>query len=102
MDESADTVVVVTGAASGVMPGLVDTGIFAKAKDLTGDDCQRTIDKLPFRKVTPDRAGADILAGVGRNQQFITFPRYNRVIWRCYRLMPSVMAAVINPKRGSR
>ncbi len=84
------------------VPGLVDTGIFATARDLTGDDYQRTIERLPFRKVIPDRAAGDILAGVERNQQFITFPRYNRAIWRLYRLMPSVMAPVINPMRGTR
>lgn len=79
-----------------VVPGLVDTGIFDRARDLTGDDYQRTLDKVPFRKVSPERAAAEILTGVERNQQFITFPGYNRAIWRLYRLMPAVMAPVIN------
>ena len=79
-----------------VVPGLVDTGIFDTARDLTGNDYQRTLDKVPFRKVTPDRAAAEILLGVERNRQFITFPRYNRVIWRLNRLMPDLMAGVIN------
>ena len=79
-----------------VLPGLVDTGIFDKARDLTGNDYQKTLDKVPFRKVTPDRAAVEILVGVERNRQFITFPRYNRVIWRLNRLVPDLMSRVIN------
>jgi NADP-dependent 3-hydroxy acid dehydrogenase YdfG len=82
--------------ASVVVPGLVDTAIFDRARDLTGSDYQKTLDTLPFRKVTPERAAAEILSGVERNQQFITFPRYNRVIWRLNRVLPDVMSGVIN------
>lgn len=79
-----------------VVPGLVDTGIFDKARDLTGFDYQRQLDRVPFRKVTPEQAASAILAGVERNQQFIAFPRYNRVLWRLNRLMPDVMTRVVN------
>ena len=79
-----------------VVPGLVDTEIFDTARDLTGVDYGKRIDRLPFRRISPDQAASAILAGVDRNRQFIAFPRYNRVLWRLSRLAPNLMSGAIN------
>jgi NAD(P)-dependent dehydrogenase (short-subunit alcohol dehydrogenase family) len=79
-----------------VVPGLIDTGIFAKAQDLNGYDYQKSLDRLPFGKISPAQAATEIIAGVERNRQFITFPRYNRVIVGLNRMLPDLMSPVIN------
>jgi NAD(P)-dependent dehydrogenase (short-subunit alcohol dehydrogenase family) len=79
-----------------VVPGLIDTGIFAKAKEINGYDYERKLEKLPFGKIPPSQAAAEIIAGVERNRQFITFPRSNRVIVGLNRLLPDLMSPVIN------
>ena len=79
-----------------VVPGLVDTGIFATAKEINGYDYDRKIEQLPFGKIPASRAASEIIAGVERNRQFITFPRSNRVIVGLNRLLPDVMSPVIN------
>ncbi|MET9491920.1 SDR family oxidoreductase [Nocardia sp. NPDC006630] len=85
---------------SAVLPGVVDTGIFDSAVNLPGYNYRASIDKLPFAKVTPLDAADAILHGVSKNKQFITFPAYNRIIIGLNRLMPDVMAPIIN--RGGR
>lgn len=82
--------------ASVVVPGVVDTNIFRSATNLKGYDYSAAMDKLPFRKVTPDQAAQAILSGVTRNAQFIVFPGYNRVIVALNRLLPGVMGRLIN------
>ncbi|MEV6768276.1 SDR family oxidoreductase [Nocardia sp. NPDC051030] len=83
-----------------VLPGVVDTGIFDSAVNLDGYDYRRTIDKLPFAKVKPLDAADAILHGVSKNKQYIAFPAYNRILIGLNRLMPDVMAPIIN--RGGR
>jgi NAD(P)-dependent dehydrogenase (short-subunit alcohol dehydrogenase family) len=79
-----------------VIPGLVDTNIFASATNVGGHDYAKAMDRVPFGKITPDAAAAHILAGVSRNRAFITFPAYNRVLVALHRLAPGPMARVIN------
>ncbi|UGT42254.1 SDR family oxidoreductase [Nocardia yamanashiensis] len=83
-----------------VLPGVVDTGIFDSAVNLRGYDYRASIDKLPFAKVRPIDAADAILHGVSKNKQFITFPAYNRIIIGLNRMLPNVMAPIIN--RGGR
>ncbi|MGV9664893.1 SDR family NAD(P)-dependent oxidoreductase [Nocardia niigatensis] len=83
-----------------VLPGVVDTGIFDNAVNLPGYDYRASIDKLPFAKVTPLAAADAILEGVAKNKQYISFPAYNRLIIGLNRLLPDVMAPIIN--RGGR
>ncbi|MFF0607040.1 SDR family NAD(P)-dependent oxidoreductase [Nocardia tengchongensis] len=83
-----------------VLPGVVDTGIFDNAVNLPGYSYRASIDKLPFAKVTPLDAADAILHGVAKNKQYISFPAYNRIIIGLNRLLPDVMAPIIN--RGGR
>ncbi|MFJ9363403.1 SDR family NAD(P)-dependent oxidoreductase [Nocardia sp. NPDC101769] len=83
-----------------VLPGVVDTGIFDSAVNLPGYDYRASIDKLPFAKVKPLAAADTILDGVAKNKQYISFPAYNRLIIGLNRLLPDVMAPIIN--RGGR
>ncbi|MFE3190003.1 SDR family NAD(P)-dependent oxidoreductase [Nocardia sp. NPDC059240] len=83
-----------------VLPGVVDTGIFDNAVNLPGYNYRATIDKLPFAKVTPLAAADAILDGVAKNKQYISFPAYNRIIIGLNRMLPDVMAPIIN--RGGR
>ena len=79
-----------------VVPGVVDTGIFAAAHNLGGYDYERAIRRVPFGKVSPSRAAEYIVEGVERNRQFITFPAYNKALVALYRVMPALMSRVIN------
>jgi len=78
------------------IPGAVDTEIFDTGRDMTGVDYGKHIDQLPFNRISADQAASEILSGVDRNREFITFPRYNRVLWRLTRLAPGLMSGVIN------
>ena len=78
------------------VPGLVDTGIFGSAVNLHGHDYSAAMDKLPFRKISPDQAAQAILAGVAGNAQYIVFPGYNRAIVLLNRLAPGLMGWLIN------
>jgi short-subunit dehydrogenase len=79
-----------------VVPGLVDTNIFATAHNLNGYDYARAVERVPFGKVSPQRAADYILAGVAKNRRVITFPAYNRVIISLYRMFPTRIARLIN------
>lgn len=79
-----------------VLPGMVDTAVFGSAHNVGGHDYQKAVDKVPFRKITPERAARDILAGVAKNKQYITFPAYNRIIIGLHRLAPAAMSRIIN------
>jgi len=81
---------------SAVVPGVIDTNIFSTATNLKGHDYSAAMDKLPFRKLSPQAAAQAILAGVEGNQQFIVFPGYNRAIVAMNRLMPGFMGRLIN------
>ncbi len=54
------------------------------------------MDKVPFRKISPDQAARSILAGVAANRQYIVFPGYNRAIVLLNRLAPGIMGWLIN------
>jgi short-subunit dehydrogenase len=82
---------------SAVIPGIVDTGIFDSAHNVGGHDYAAAMDKVPFRKITPDRAADAILAGVARNAAHITFPFYNRALVTLYRLAPAAIGRLVNP-----
>jgi NAD(P)-dependent dehydrogenase (short-subunit alcohol dehydrogenase family) len=81
-----------------VIPGLVDTNIFAAATNVGGHDYAKAMDRVPFGKITPDAAALHILAGVSRNRAFVTFPVYNRLLVALHRLAPGPMARVINAR----
>lgn len=78
------------------IPGLVDTGIFSAATNLKGHDYQTEVDRLPIRKISPAQAARAMLKGVQRNQPFIVFPGYNRLLVRAYRLAPAFIGRLIN------
>jgi short-subunit dehydrogenase len=78
------------------VPGLVDTPIFGRAKNLEGYDYEAAMRGLPVRKMTPEEAARATLRGVEANQQLIVYPFYNRVLWRLMRLFPSTMSWLIN------
>ncbi|MGH8461001.1 MAG: SDR family NAD(P)-dependent oxidoreductase [Stenotrophobium sp.] len=79
-----------------VVPGLIDTNIFQTATNLKGHDYNAAMNKVPIRKISPDQAAQAILKGVAKNQQFVVFPGYNRVIVVMNRLMPGFMGWLIN------
>ena len=79
-----------------VIPGLVDTNIFTSATNLRGYDYDANIKRLPIRKISPEQAANAILRGVIRNQAYIIFPAYNRLIVFLYRLLPSFVGRLIN------
>ncbi len=79
-----------------VVPGLVDTNIFGAATNLNGHNYSAAMDKVPFRKISPDQAARSILAGVAANRQYIVFPGYNRAIVLLNRLAPGIMGWLIN------
>lgn len=81
---------------SAVVPGVIDTNIFRTATNLKSHDYSAAMDKVPFRKMSPEQAAQAILAGVERNRQFIVFPGYNRAIVAMNRLMPGFMGRLIN------
>ncbi|MDB5975335.1 MAG: family oxidoreductase [Nevskia sp.] len=81
---------------SAVVPGLVDTNIFSSATNLKGHDYSAAMDRVPFRKISPDQAARAILAGVANNAQYIVFPGYNRAIVLLNRLAPGIMGRLIN------
>lgn len=87
-------------SVSVVLSGLVDTDIFARATNTPGYDYAREIRRVPFRKLTPDRAALLILRGVDRDRELIVYPTYNQVLIRAHRLMPSAVGTLIN--RGAR
>ena len=70
--------------------------LFASATNVGGYDYQRAIKRVPFAKVTPERAAAYILDGVAKNRSMVTFPAYNRVLVGLYRLLPDLMSKVVN------
>lgn len=78
------------------VPGVIDTNIFSTATNLKDHDYSAAMDRVPFRKMSPNRAAQAILAGVARNQQYIVFPGYNRAIVFMNRSMPSLMGWLIN------
>lgn len=78
-----------------VIPGLVDTGIFDNATNVAGYDYRKTVDRMPLRKMTPERAAEHILAGVHRNRTYITFPLYNRAIIAAHRMLPATVGRLI-------
>lgn len=79
-----------------VVPGVVDTNIFTTATNLKNHNYSTDMDQVPFRKVSPAQAARAILHGVARNQQYIVFPFYNKVIVALNRLFPVLMARLIN------
>ncbi|AXQ28738.1 SDR family oxidoreductase [Solimonas sp. K1W22B-7] len=83
---------------STVVPGLVDTNIFATATNLKGHDYAAAMKKVPTGKISPAQAAGHILDGVAANRQFIVFPGSNRVIVAMNRLLPGFMGWLINWK----
>lgn len=79
-----------------VIPGLVDTGIFASATTVNQYDYLGQIRRVPLRKISPEQAATAIVQGVMRNKAFIVFPAYNRWLVMLYRLMPSIIGRLIN------
>lgn len=83
-----------------VIPGLVDTNIFAGATNLAGHDYADAISRVPIGKISPAQAAQAILQGVEANRQYIVFPAYNRIIVGLSRLLPGVMGWLINRQAG--
>ena len=78
------------------IPGLVDTNIFSTATNLEGHDYDAEIKKVPINKITPQQAALAMLRGVEKNQQYIIFPGYNKLIVALNRFMPGLVARLIN------
>lgn len=79
-----------------VLPGLVETAVYANAETSGGYDYAAAMEKVPFRKITPRQAADEILRGVAANRAEITFPAYNRLLIALYRRVPSRMLSVVN------
>lgn len=79
-----------------VVPGIVDTGIFASATSLRGQDIAATMQRAPVGKISAERAAREILQGVAANRRLIVFPLYNRVLTWLYRLFPDALGRLIN------
>ncbi len=78
------------------IPGLVDTPIFERAKNLHGYNYDAAMRGLPLRRMSPEAAARATLSGVMADKQLIVYPFYNRVLWRLVRLFPSPMSWLIN------
>jgi NAD(P)-dependent dehydrogenase (short-subunit alcohol dehydrogenase family) len=83
------------GAALGVRvstvcPGFVQTGIY-DASLIANARVQDIVARMPFKMIGADVAARAILRGVRRNQAFIVFPFYARLVWRLYRLSPRLV-----------
>ena len=82
-----------------VIPGVIDTGIFKAATNLSGYNYDAEISKQPYGRMNPLQAAEAILDGVARNQAYIIFPRYNRVICWLYRFSPELGAWLLRKGR---
>ncbi|MGJ8668056.1 MAG: SDR family NAD(P)-dependent oxidoreductase [Oceanococcus sp.] len=78
------------------IPGLVDTAIFGQAINLAGHDYAAAMKQVPIKKISPQQAAIAMLKGVENNQQFIVFPLYNKLIVALNRLLPGLMARLLN------
>ncbi|MGH9136569.1 MAG: SDR family NAD(P)-dependent oxidoreductase [Acidimicrobiales bacterium] len=81
---------------SAVVPGLIDTNIFAAATTVGGHDYAAAIERVPLGKISPAQAADHILAGVAKNKALIVFPASNRVIVGLHRVMPRFTGRVVN------
>ncbi|BBH18056.1 short-chain dehydrogenase [Nocardioides baekrokdamisoli] len=79
-----------------VIPGVVDTAIFGRAINVGGYDYARAMERVPFTRVSPDRAAAYILDGVSRRRAVITFPAYNRMLVGLHRMAPALTSQLVN------
>jgi short-subunit dehydrogenase len=79
-----------------VIPGLVDTAIFGRAKNLPGYDYSAAIDRVPIRKISAEEAASATLAGIENDGQYIVYPAYNRMIVRLNRWFPAFMGWLVN------
>jgi NADP-dependent 3-hydroxy acid dehydrogenase YdfG len=89
------------GRAHGVrvsctIPGLVDTAIFGRSRNLEGYDYEAAMRGLPIRKITPEAAARATLRGVAQNRQLIVYPFYNRVLWGLMRWSPALTSWLVN------
>lgn len=80
---------------SAVVPGIVSTNIFGSATNLPGYNYQASIDRMPVKPITPERAARYILEGVRKNKSHIIFPRSNAAIIRAYQLFPGILGPLI-------
>ena len=79
-----------------VVPGIVDTGIFASATSLRGQDIAAAMQRAPVGKISAEQAARTILQGVTANRRLIVFPFYNRALTWLYRLFPDALGRLIN------
>jgi len=80
-------------AVNAVCPGFIETRIF-DAATVTSVTKKDLLGLIPFKFIPAEEAAARILQGVARNQAFIVFPFYARVLWWLYRLSPALMARI--------
>jgi NAD(P)-dependent dehydrogenase (short-subunit alcohol dehydrogenase family) len=76
-----------------VCPGYVRTNIYDSAEIVNVPPEAREAQKsqLPFKMMDANAAARAILRGVAHNQPIIVFPMHARVLWRLYRLSPTLL-----------
>lgn len=70
-----------------VCPGGVDTPVF-RTGTVVGLPREQYFALFPAKLIPPEQAAAEILRGIERNDAYIVFPRYLRVMWRLQRFAP--------------
>jgi NAD(P)-dependent dehydrogenase (short-subunit alcohol dehydrogenase family) len=81
-----------------VVPGVVDTNIFAQATNVGDYDYASAIQRVPFSRVSPQQAARSILDGVERDRAMIVFPAYNRALVAMSRLAPGLTSRLVNAR----
>lgn len=76
-----------------VCPGFIQSAIYTASPSINVDG-SAVWKRLPFKLMSADCAAEQILRGVERNRGIIVFPAYGRLLWRLYRLNPSLMGLI--------
>lgn len=72
-----------------VCPGYIQTGIF-DASEIRNANKEKVFSKLPFKPIAVEVAAEKILQGIRKNQAYIVFPFYARLLWRMIRFNASL------------
>lgn len=59
-------------------PGYVKTHIFDGDK-IVGGNMEKTLEKIPFKMISPEQAASSIIKGIEKNKGRIVFPAYARI-----------------------
>jgi NAD(P)-dependent dehydrogenase (short-subunit alcohol dehydrogenase family) len=74
-----------------VCPGGVDTPVF-RTGTVVGLPREQYFALFPAKLIPPERAAAEILRGIERDDAYIVFPGYLKAMWRVQRFAPGLFA----------